>query len=555
MSMPSVLRVHDLCVEFRTRRGVRRAVDGVSFELSAGGTLGLVGESGSGKTLTAMALLGLLPAAPHCVVLGQIEIDGRRLPVDALRGDTTHRGRRIAMIFQEPMTALNPVRTIRSQMIEVLCRFGDVTPDRAAERALDLLDTVGIGKPRQCLQHYPHQLSGGMRQRVMIAMALSCEPDVLVADEPTTALDVTTQAQVLDLIAGLQKQRGMAVVMISHNLSVVAQICRDVLIMQAGRVVERAQTRALFSNPQHAYTRRLLAAIPRLDRPARAVGPTSLAAGSVSPALEVSDLVVRYPRRRQIFERSVPDNTAVGGVSLRIGQGRALGLVGPSGCGKSSLGRALLRLHEPSAGQVRVAGQDITAMAPAQLRRARASMQMIFQDPYASLSPRRTVGQTLAEPLNAFGLGSPAERKARILDLLDTVGLGPDVLPRYPHEFSGGQRQRIAITRALVLEPPLIVADEAVSALDVSIQADVLELLITLQARYGMAMLFISHDLAVIRQICHDVAVMEAGLIVEHGTVDDVFGRPQHSLTRALLAAVPRPPGSDSRASTGHHHG
>ncbi|MCF4124124.1 ABC transporter ATP-binding protein [Methylobacterium sp. SyP6R] len=505
------------------------AVDGVSFDLVAGEILCLVGESGSGKSMCAHALMGLLPKAVRpvsgAIRLGETDLLGQN---EAGWRDT--RGRRIAMIFQEPMTALNPLMRIGDQMAEMFEAHGQLNPKERRARAVALAGEVGLPNPEQIVRSYPHQLSGGQRQRAMIAMALALEPTVLVADEPTTALDVTTQAQILKLIRDLQTRRHMAVLFITHDFGVVAEIADRVLVLRHGRVVEEGPAAAVLGRPQAAYTRTLLAAVPTMDPPTRPPlsGPK---------AIEVTGLQKTYvtggglwkPKRRTAAARDV---------AFTLHRGETLGLVGESGSGKSSVARLVMRLIDPDAGAVRLGDTDLTGLKGEALRRARSRIQMVFQDPFASLNPRRSVGQIIADGPVAHGV-SVTEATERARRLLSLVGLDEKALERFPHEFSGGQRQRIGIARALALEPEVLVADEAVSALDVSVQAQVLALLEDLKARLGLSMLFITHDLRVAAQICDRIAVMRQGEIVELKSASALFANPEHPYTRALLEAVP----------------
>ncbi|MFB7473509.1 ABC transporter ATP-binding protein [Kitasatospora sp. NPDC056184] len=519
----TVLRVSGLTVAFDGTT----AVDGVGFELAAGDTLGLVGESGSGKSTTALALLHMLPAGGR-ITGGSVELAGQdlaALPESALRAV---RGRRIAMVFQDPMSSLNPVLTVGKQLDEALRAHG-THPDKRgrAARALELLDLVGIPDAAGRLRDHPHQFSGGQRQRIMIALALANDAEVLVADEPTTALDPTVQQQILRLLTRINRETGTALVVISHDLGVIAQTCRRLLVMRHGRIVESGDTAEVLTAPQHPYTKQLLAAVPRLEAPSEAAANS---APGPEPLLTVTGLRKTYgPRRRAV--------TALDGVDLVLHPGETLGLVGESGSGKSTLARALVQVHAPSGGEIRFRGREFGRGGE---RAARREVQLVFQDPYASLNPRMTAGQIVAEPLIAHGLGDRAARRRRVADLLEQVGLDPDSADRHPRAFSGGQRQRIGIARALAPEPSVLICDEPVSALDVSVQAQVLDLLARLQRDLGLALLFIAHDLAVVRQVSHRIAVMHRGRIVETGPADRVVTAPEHPYTAELLAAVPR---------------
>ena len=531
----SVLAVEDLRVAF----GAAEVVRGVSFAIERGETLALVGESGSGKSVSALAVMGLLPPRAR-VGAGALRLGGEdltRLGEPALR---RLRGARMGMIFQEPMTSLTPVLTIGRQMTEGLRVHRGLSASAARERAVGMLDRAGIPDPASRLGQYPHEFSGGMRQRVMIAMTMALEPELLIADEPTTALDVTVQAQILDLMRELTREAGTSLLLITHDMGVVAEMADRVAVMRHGEIVETGGAGEVFARPRHAYTRALLDAVPRLDARTRPAPPAP-----PQPVLEFEEVGRSFAGRG--FLRRGGAVRALDGVSLAVMPGETLALVGESGSGKSTLGRIGTRLDTEHSGRVRVEGEDITALAGVRLRRLRARVQMIFQDPFASLDPRFTTFRTLAEPLVIHQGLRGADLRARAASLLDRVGLPGDALDRLPHEFSGGQRQRIAIARALAAEPRVIVADEPTSALDVSVQAQVLALLEELQAGSGLAYLFITHDLAVVRRIAHRVAVMRAGRIVELGGVARVLDEAAHPYTRALLAAAPEPDPSRRR--------
>ncbi|MFJ4176118.1 ABC transporter ATP-binding protein [Microbacterium sp. NPDC089696] len=543
--MTELLRIEGLRVEIPTSRGLVVPVDDVSLEIRPGEMLGLVGESGSGKSMTAMSILRMLPT-PSATVSGRILLEGEDLAAASERRLRQVRGGRVGTIFQEPLTALNPVFTIGDQLTEPLRRHRGMSRKAAWRRGVELLDMVGIRRPDRIMTDYPFQLSGGMRQRVMIAMAMSCEPTLLIADEPTTALDVTTQAQILDLMVGLQEEHGTAILLITHDLGVVAQSCQRVAVMHQGSLVETAEVTELFENPQAEYTKRLLSfRPPAITEPVRARIET---ASPAQPLLEVTDLVKHYTRGRGRKAETIP---AIDGVSFAVDAGRTLAIVGESGSGKSTTGRAVLRLIDPTSGSVRFDGRDVLGMNPEELRRWRSDAQIIFQDTYASLDPRWKVGDSLDEPLRRHTALSASERRDRVVESLELVGLQADHAGRFPHEFSGGQRQRIGIARALVLRPRLVVADEPVSALDVSVQAQVLELMRELQDTLGLTYLFITHDLSVVAEIADDVQVMHLGRIVERGPVAEVLRDPQHPYTRALLAAVPP---SDPRSAWTREH-
>ena len=635
-----VLEVRDLRTQFFTDEGVVRAVDGVSFSVAAGETLGIVGESGSGKSVTALSLMRLLEE-PSRIVGGEIRFQGRdvlKMSPEELR---SLRGDGIAMVFQDPMTSLNPVLRIARQLAETMLVHGRLDERAATERAVSLLGRMGITAPERAIHSYPHQFSGGMRQRVMLAMGFSNEPALLIADEPTTALDVTIQAQILDLIVELNRDFGTAIVLISHDLGVIASVCSRVVVMYAGEVVEEGPTKAILSDPRHPYTWALINAVPRIDRhvpgskrlvtiegappdplahppgcrfavrcpfrvercsehpplaaPAPAGGwPSSSAkeegaanaasgrrarcwvtqegevlpppaasrrgaatAGTSAPRLDhgagatlareepllaVHGLVKHFPLPRDGFFGAPRVVHAVDGVDLDVAQGETVALVGESGCGKSTLARVVVRIFQPTAGSIRFAGHDIAYASPAAIRPLRRRMQMVFQDPYASLNPRMTVADILGEPLRFHGITSgPAETRARIGELLSLVGLGAKAAQRYPHEFSGGQRQRISIARALAVRPDFIVADEPISALDVNIQAQIINLLVDLQERFRLAYLLIAHDLAVVRHISDRIVVLYLGKVAEVARADDLFEAPLHPYTRYLISAVPVP--------------
>jgi peptide/nickel transport system ATP-binding protein len=555
-----VLAVSGLTTAFRTERGWTEVVRNVSFDIAPRETVAIVGESGSGKSVTSLSIMRLLPPE-SARITGSVKLAGRELTTLTREEIRQVRGRDISMVFQEPMTSLNPVFTVGNQLAEGL-RRGDPELSGAAldSAALALLEKVRIPSAATRLGQYPHELSGGMRQRVMIAMALAAKPKLLIADEPTTALDVTVQGQVLDLIKTLQDEEGMSVLFITHDMGVVAQMADRTVVMLRGDLVEEGTTPEIFAAPRHPYTRALLAAVPLLGAmqdhdlplPFPSVEPDT---GRVVPApeapdtirhtappvLDVAGLTTRFevpagPLRAPAFRVHAVEN-----ISFRIQPGETLALVGESGCGKSTTGRSILRLTKATEGSVLLDGQHVLTLGTAGLRDLRRKAQMVFQDPFASLNPRLTVGAAVAEPLVAHGVGSARERRARVAALLERVGLQPDMAARYPHEFSGGQRQRICIARALALEPKLIVADEAVSSLDVSIKAQVVNLLLDLQAQMGLAYLFISHDMAVVERISHRVAVMYMGEIVEIGPRRAIFGDPRHPYTRRLIDAVPVP--------------
>ena len=536
--MSVVLEVDGLTVALPAGADRPFALQDVSFGLAAGEILCMVGESGSGKSMAASAVMRLLPPGVR-VAAGRVALAGAdllALPEPAMR---RVRGARIGMIFQDPMTALNPLRRIGDQVGEMFAAHTDLPRGEIRRRALTLLGEVRLPNPASAVRAYPHELSGGQRQRAVIAMALALEPLVLIADEPTTALDVTTQAQILALIRDLQRRRGMAVLFITHDFGVVADIADRVAVMQAGRMVEQGPAADILQHARHPYTRALIAAVPPLTR--------AIAAAPLTPGPPVLTLqgVSRTYGRPGLFRRGRVTR-AVDDVSLDLPRGGTLGIVGESGSGKSTLARCIVRLLEPDAGSIRLHGTDLLRLPRREMRRQAARVQMVFQDPYASLNPRRRAGELVAQGPMLHGVGR-AEAMARVRELFALVGLAPDAMDRYPHEFSGGQRQRIGLARALALRPEVLVADEAVSALDVSVQAQVLRLLADLRARLGLSMIFITHDLRVAAQICDRVAVMREGRVVEQGDAAVVLGAPRHAYTQALLAAVPgrgwTPPG------------
>jgi glutathione transport system ATP-binding protein len=560
-----LLSVRSLAVEFEVPGGRLRAVDGLSFDVMAGRTLAIVGESGSGKSVTAQAIMRLTDYSGGKIVAGQVlfQSPGSGMLDLRLAGDDTLRairGNEIAMIFQEPMTSLNPVFTIGNQIAETLILHQGLTPFQAREQARALLDKVRLPDAQRLLDTYPHALSGGMRQRAMIAMALACQPALLIADEPTTALDVTIQAQILNIIRELQRDLNTAVMFITHDMGVVAQMADDVVVMWRGRQVESGTVDQIFNAPQHPYTRALLAAVPRLGSmrgqalpkrtPLIVLEGDQLCKAGIeqvqdtvdhrAPLLSVDKLSTRFDVAHNLLGRVTHRVHAVEEVSFEIYPGETLALVGESGSGKSTIGKTLQQLVDSSSGTIRFKGQDINMLDTAGKRQLRQDIQYIFQDPYASLDPRKTVGFSIAEPIHTHRLlTEPKAVQRRLAELLECVGLKPEHASRYPHEFSGGQRQRVCIARALACNPKLVIADESVSALDVSIQAQIIDLLMALQAERGLSYLFITHDMAVVEKISHRVAVMYLGQIVEIGHRQDIFENPRHAYTRKLLAAVP----------------
>jgi peptide/nickel transport system ATP-binding protein len=554
----SVLSIADLSVSFRTEDGVVDAVKGIGFDVKPGEIVAVVGESGSGKSVTSMSVLGLLPKTSK--IAGELRLGERNLASLSEKEKQKIRGNQIAMIFQEPMTALNPVYTVGWQLREALRAHLDISKAAADKRAVELLEMVGIPNPPLRFKQYPHQLSGGLRQRVVIAMAIACDPKVIIADEPTTALDVTVQAEILGLLRKLRDTLDTAIVLITHDMGVVADMADRVIVMYQGEIVEEAPVRELFASPKEDYTRRLLAAVPVLgQRPEgrRLLDDAGIATDSTeaakiaeeirladeeleavieeaAPALEIKNLVLEYPGRR-----GQGKNRAVDDVSLSIAKGEIVGLVGESGSGKTTVGRCAIRLLDPTSGTVSIAGKDITKMSAKELRPLRRYFSIVFQDPASTLDPKMTIGESIAEPMVLHKVLSGKELAARVRSLLDKVELGGHYMNRYPHELSGGQRQRVAIARALSLDPALLIADEPTSALDVSVQARVLDLFLDLQQSLQFACLFISHDLAVVDLLADRVAVMQHGKLVEVGTRDQVLHSPQQEYTKRLLSAAP----------------
>ena len=602
MSQP-ILKLENLRTYFHTDIGVVKAVDGLNVEVQPGQTLGIVGESGSGKSVTSLTVMRLLPGHIARVEEGsKVIFAGRDLTEISESEMRKIRGAEISMIFQEPMTSLNPVYTTGNQVMEAIMLHQEVTAEEAQERTIALFKEVGIPDPEQRIHMYPHEMSGGQKQRVMIAMALSCNPKLLIADEPTTALDVTIQAQILDLLRKLRDERGMGMIFITHDLGVIAEIADEVAVMYRGKLVEYGDVQHIYAHGKHPYTKGLLACRPKLDStlkrlptvpdfmdttyhedgsytveekevseawleqmshdgrerhlypPAR-LGElgfadqaadyregTTFAAEDEKPLLQVQDLKMHFPIRKGIFGRVVDHVRAVDGVSFDVYRGQTLGFVGESGCGKTTTGRAIMRLIDPTGGKVVFDGTDITTMSAEELRPLRKRFQIIFQDPYGSLNPRKTIETTIMEPMEVHGIGeSYDERRSLVLDLLDKVGLpGKQYLNRYPHEFSGGQRQRICIARALAVRPEMIICDESVSALDVSVQAQVLNLLKDLQLEFGLTYIFISHDLSVVKFMSDMMAVMNDGKFVEFGPSESIYANPKEAYTERLIEAIPR---------------
>ncbi|MBO6774552.1 MAG: ABC transporter ATP-binding protein [Marinibacterium sp.] len=551
-----IAHIDRLRVEFETKDGTVVGVEDVSFDVHPGETVCIVGESGSGKSVSSLSLMRLVEFGGGKIAGGRLIFDrrdGDELDIASAEQDLMRhiRGNEIGMIFQEPMTALNPVFTVGRQLTEGLRLHMGASKSDAEASALELLRQVRIPEPERRLKQYPHELSGGMRQRVVIAMALACEPRLLIADEPTTALDVTIQAEILALMDRLKRETGTAVMFITHDMAVVAQMADRVVVMYRGNKVEEGPVQAIFENPQHDYTKALLAAVPKLGEmrgkaypePMKLLGAEDQTiapiTGTDEKLLEVKGLTTRFPVKGGFFRRTVANVHAVEDVSFTLNRGRTLSLVGESGCGKSSAGRSILRLVEPMSGSVIMGSKDILSLDPEALRKARQDMQMIFQDPFASLNPQMQLSDQVAEPMRNYDGVATSEIMDRVATLFDRVHLPHSFMRRFPHELSGGQRQRIAIARALALNPKLIIADEAVSALDVSVQAQVLNLMMELQADLGLSYLFISHDMAVVERVSHDVGVMYLGRIVEMGPRARVFENPQHPYTQALMKAVP----------------
>jgi glutathione transport system ATP-binding protein len=553
--LPGLLDIQGLSVAFATDRGPTQVVHELDLHVASGETVAIVGESGSGKSVTALAITRLIDYAGGSIVAGRIDFTGRDGVVRNLATEPQERmrqmrGPELAIVFQEPMTSLNPVLRIGDQIAEAVMLHQGLGESAALAEAARVLGRVRIPDVQRQLRRYPFQLSGGMRQRVMIAIALCCRPRLLIADEPTTALDVTVQAQVLRLIASLQRESGMGLVFITHDMGVVAEIADRVVVMRHGRKVEEGAVQAIFDAPQHPYTQMLLAAVPKLGslsaspfpRPFAETGAPEPAAQDTvhgTPVLQVRDLVTRFDVKRGLLGRTAARIHAVEHVSFDLRPGETLALVGESGCGKSTTGRSIIRLEQPASGSITLAGQDITKLTAETERQLRRAVQFVFQDPFASLDPRLTIGFSIAEPIRTHRLLEGPAVEARVRELLQQVGLPAEHLWRYPHELSGGQRQRVCIARALASEPRVIIADEAVAALDVSIRAQVVNLLMELQSRLGLAYLFISHDMAVVERVAHRVAVMYLGQIVEIGPRQAVMGDPQHAYTKRLLAAVP----------------
>ena len=552
--MSHLISVQDLRVAFRvSKTQTVEAVKGVSFDIPHNSTVALVGESGSGKSVSAMSIVGLLPENAIIAPSSKILLEGNDLLKASTEDLRAMRGKDISVVFQEPMSSLNPVFTVGEQIAEVLRVHKAMSPRQALDRALELMTEVGIPNPKERLKAYPHELSGGQQQRVMIAIAIACEPKLLIADEPTTALDVTVQRQVVELMAKLQERHKMSMLFISHDLGLVGEISDQVIVMRHGTVREAGSAEQIFTQPQDAYTRALLACRPRLDdRPRRlaviddiinnkpVITEQRVSQPPTGAALiEVKGLKKDYALKSGLFKRSV--FSAVKNADFNLHKGRTLGVVGESGSGKTTIGMMLTRLTDPTAGSILFEGKDLAKLNASQMRAYRSRIQIIFQNPYASLNPRFTVGQILMEPMRIHGIGANDEERAqRAVALVERVGLPREAFGKYPHEFSGGQRQRIAIARCLTMKPEIIVCDESVSALDVSVQATVLNLLLDLQEEFGLTYVFISHDLAVVKYMADDILVMNKGEIVEHGSSDAIYANPQHPYTKQLLGAIPK---------------
>lgn len=565
-----MLNITDLNIQFfdQETRSWNTAVHSVNLRVNKGKVLGIVGESGSGKSVTSFSIMRLLDAEKSRIQ-GNINFNGLNLATLSEEEIRHYRGNKIAMIFQEPMTSLNPVFSCGNQVQEAIVLHQKITKQAAREKTISLFKEVQLPLPEQVFDTYPHQLSGGQKQRVMIAMALSCNPELLIADEPTTALDVTVQQTILQLLIKLKEERDMAMIFISHDLGVISEIADDVAVMYKGEIVEQGSVKAIFQQPAHAYTKGLLACRPsplfrlkRLPVVADFIGANEkkpiahlLAENSYTdaeidhkrsrlyaaqPILEIKDLCVGYPVRKGIFGQSTAVVKAVDGVSFKVFPGETLGLAGESGCGKTTLGRSILRLIKPSSGQILFEGNDITRLKEGDLRKLRKEIQLIFQDPYSSLNPKMTIGNILLEPLQVHRLfQSDQQRKSHVMHLMELVGLSPQQFNRYPHEFSGGQRQRIVIARALALQPKFIICDESVSALDVSVQAQVLNLLRHLQEELGLTYIFISHDLAVVKHLSDRMMIMNKGILEEEGFPEEIYNHPQSAYTRKLISAIP----------------
>ena len=559
MDEDNLLEIQHLNVSFKDAEGEwRKVVDDVGYTVKRGRALGVVGESGSGKSVSSLAVMGLLPPPSHCKVEGSALFMGQELIGMDDKQMQDVRGKHISMIFQEPMTSLNPVKRCGEQVVEMMRLHEQVDYEEARRRTLALFEEVMLPRPESIFDSYPHQISGGQKQRVMIAMALACNPELVIADEPTTALDVTVQKTILQLLRDLQQKRKLSIIFITHDLGVIAQIADDIVVMYKGKIVERGDAATVLHNPSEPYTRGLIACRPPLEgRPKRLPTVADFMSGrdvaasdedvrdtidrTQPPLLSVKGLDVTYVLERNVWGKPRKKLNAVDGVSFDVYKGETLGLVGESGCGKTTLGRAILRLVDSASGSIVFKGKRLDTMKPGEVRRMRPSMQIIFQDPYSSLNPRMTVGQTIIEPLENYRMyGNATQRREKVLELMEKVGLDPDWYDRYPHEFSGGQRQRICIARALILNPELVICDESVSALDVSVQAQVLNLLNELKEEFGYTYIFLSHDLSVVHFLSDRILVMQNGKMVELEDSDKLFKNPQNPYTQRLLDAIPR---------------
>jgi peptide/nickel transport system ATP-binding protein len=565
--MKNLLEVKHLTIDFDTENGSFRAVDNISFSIAKGEILGIVGESGSGKSVTSLSLMRLLPQPPANYTAGEIlfteenkeTVNFLNLDKDDIRA---YRGASVAMIFQEPMTSLNPVFKCGLQVTEAIQLHQKVNFETAKQKTLELFEKVKLPDPNRMFESYPHQLSGGQKQRVMIAMAMSCEPRILIADEPTTALDVTVQRTILDLMLELKNETGMSMIFISHDLGVISELCDRVLVMHKGHIVEEGAVHTIFNHPQHPYTKGLIACRPSLKHKLHrlptvqnfltdgyfdakvisdeATKERQSALYAQEPLLKVQNVSVKYSSQKNWYGKVTAWLTAVNDISFEVFSGESFGLVGESGCGKTTLGRSIARLNDINAGEIWYKNQNIAALSSNEMRPLRREIQLIFQDPYASLNPRMRIGAAIQEPMQVHKMhDNETQRKEKVIDLLETVGLNADQYNRYPHEFSGGQRQRICIARALALEPRFIICDEIVSALDVSVQATVLNLLVDLREKFGLTYLFISHDLSVVKQLCDRMMVMNKGKMEEIGFPADIYGHPKTEYVRKLIGAIP----------------